>query len=113
MVHCDASQILQVVLNLVRNAIDSLREVEGRDRVLNVRTFVDLSRVVAQIEDNGIGLTPDVAERLFNPLYTTKKDGMGLGLSICRRIVAAHLGEISAKANSGFGAVFTLSLPKA
>jgi two-component system, LuxR family, sensor kinase FixL len=113
LVHCDASQILQVLLNLVRNAIDSLRDVEGRDRVLKVRTFVELGRVVAQIEDNGVGLTPDVAERLFNPLYTTKKDGMGLGLSICRRIMAAHLGDITAKANPEFGAVFTLSVPKA
>jgi two-component system, LuxR family, sensor kinase FixL len=113
MIHCDAPQMLQVMLNLIRNAIDSLREIEGRPRTLRIRTFVKSGRVVAEIEDSGIGIAPDVAERLFNPLYTTKKDGMGLGLSICRRIMAAHHGEIAAKSNAEFGATFVLTLPKA
>jgi two-component system, LuxR family, sensor kinase FixL len=113
LVQCDATQLIQVVLNLVRNGIDSLREVRGRERVLKARTFVENGRVVAEIEDNGVGIAPEVAERLFNPLYTTKKDGMGLGLSICRRIMASHRGQIAAVPNSGFGATFRLTLPKA
>jgi two-component system sensor kinase FixL len=109
---CDATQMLQVMLNLIRNAVDSLREVDGRERMIKVRTSVHAGQVVAEFEDNGLGLAPDVAERLFNPLYTTKKDGMGLGLSICRRIMAAHHGSISAKPNTEFGAAFVLTLPR-
>jgi two-component system, LuxR family, sensor kinase FixL len=110
-VHCDSTQMLQVMLNLVRNAVDSLREVDGRDRRLLIRTFVDRGCVLAEIEDNGVGIAPEVAERLFNPLYTTKKDGMGLGLSICRRIMTAHHGAIAARPNPVFGATFTITLP--
>jgi two-component system sensor kinase FixL len=109
---CDATQMLQVMLNLIRNAVDSLREVHDRERAIRVRTRIQVDQVIAEFEDNGVGITEDVAERLFNPLYTTKKDGMGLGLSICRRIMAAHHGTISAKPNADFGVTFTLALPR-
>jgi two-component system sensor kinase FixL len=110
-IRCDPTQILQVVLNLIRNALDSLRETHGRERYLKIKTFVDCDFVTAEIEDNGIGISSEVAERLFNPLYTTKKDGMGLGLSICRRVIASHQGIITAKPNPPFGAIFAMSLP--
>jgi two-component system sensor kinase FixL len=112
-VRCDPGQILQVLLNLIRNAIDSLREVDDRERVLAVRTFSRDGQVMIEIEDNGVGLTAETAERVFNPLFTTKADGMGLGLSICRRIVNAHDGTIRASSVPGAGATFTVALPAA
>ncbi len=110
---CDPGQILQVLLNLIRNAIDSLREVDDRQRVLIVRTFARGDQVILEIEDNGTGLTAETAERVFSPLFTTKTDGMGLGLSICRRIVDAHDGTISVRSVPGAGATFTVALPAA
>jgi two-component system sensor kinase FixL len=110
---CDPGQILQVLLNLIRNAIDSMREVDDRERVLIVRTFARGDQVILEIEDNGTGLTAETAERVFSPLFTTKTDGMGLGLSICRRIVDAHDGTISVRSVPGAGATFTVALPAA
>jgi two-component system sensor kinase FixL len=110
-VRCEPGQILQVLLNLIRNAVDSLRELDERDRRLTVRTFARGDQVVIEIEDNGAGLTAETAERIFNPLFTTKADGMGLGLSICRRIVDAHDGAISVRSTPGRGATFIVALP--
>jgi two-component system sensor kinase FixL len=112
-VQCDPGQMVQVMLNLIRNAIDSLREVQDGLRVLKVRTFAQSDQVMIEFEDSGMGLAPEAVSRIFNPLYTTKVDGMGLGLSICRRIVAAHDGAITARDNVGAGATFTITLPMA
>jgi two-component system, LuxR family, sensor kinase FixL len=112
-VRCEPSQLLQVLLNLIRNALDSLRETSGRQRYLTIRTFEQNGSVIAEVEDNGVGMSTEVAERLFNPLYTTKKDGMGLGLSICRRVMASHNGTISARPATPFGAIFAIRLPQA
>jgi two-component system sensor kinase FixL len=112
-VRCEPSQMLQVLLNLIRNALDSLRETSGRQRCLVIRTFEQSGSVTAEVEDNGVGISREVAERLFNPLYTTKKDGMGLGLSICRRVMASHCGTISARPGTPFGAIFAIRLPQA
>jgi two-component system sensor kinase FixL len=111
-VRCDPTQMLQVLLNLIRNALDSLRETHGRARSLRIVTFTASGFVTAEVEDNGVGISPEAAERLFNALYTTKKDGMGLGLSICRRVMASHQGTISVRPNAPFGAVFSISLPQ-
>jgi two-component system sensor kinase FixL len=113
-VRCDSGQVLQVMHNLVRNAVDSLRDIHGRDRTLTIRTSVQSDNfVTAEVEDSGAGLAPDAAKRLFDPLYTTKRDGMGLGLSICRRIIDAHMGTIAARSNPEFGTTFTVTLPGA
>jgi two-component system sensor kinase FixL len=111
-VRCDPTQMLQVLLNLIRNALDSLRETHGRERSLRIVSFTARGFVTAEVEDNGVGISPEAAERLFNALYTTKKDGMGLGLSICRRVMASHQGTISARPNAPFGAIFSISLPQ-
>jgi two-component system sensor kinase FixL len=114
LVLCDSGQILQVMHNLLRNAVDSLRDIHGRDRSLTIRTnLLSDNQVATEVEDTGIGLTPDAATRLFDPLYTTKRDGMGLGLSICRRIVEAHMGTIGARPNPDVGATFFVTLPAA
>ena len=106
----DRVQLQQLVLNLVMNALEALGPISGRARRLSVRTEpADDGAVVIQITDNGIGLeNPDTA---FEPFFSTKPEGMGLGLAICRSIVAAHGGSISAERNVGFGTTFTVKLP--
>ncbi|MCP3402756.1 MULTISPECIES: sensor histidine kinase [unclassified Bradyrhizobium] len=104
--------MLRVMLNLIQNAIDSLLGVPDRQRTLNIRTFTSSEIVVAEFEDNGVGLPEGPAAHLFDPLYTTKKGGMGLGLALCRRVVIAHGGSIDARSNPSYGATFAVSLPR-
>jgi signal transduction histidine kinase len=112
MVSVNPAQLLQVMLNLVQNAIDSMREVADRSRILGIRTATDGGSVIVEVADTGMGLPAGGAGRLFDPLYTTKKGGMGLGLAICRRVVLMHGGTIDARSNSDFGALFAVSLPR-
>jgi two-component system, LuxR family, sensor kinase FixL len=112
MVNGNPAQLLQVMLNLVHNAIDSMKEVADRPRMLAARTATDGGVVVVEIEDAGVGLPAGDPDRLFDPLYTTKKGGMGLGLSICRRVVLLHGGLITARSNSRNGATFSIRLPR-
>lgn len=107
------AQLLQVMLNLIHNAVDSMREVSDRQRILSTRTRTDGGLVVVEIADNGVGLPGGDTGHLFDPLYTTKTGGMGLGLSICRRVVLAYGGTIAARPNAEFGATFVVSLPRA
>jgi PAS domain S-box-containing protein len=109
-VFADRVQLQQLVLNLMVNALEALEPVSGRPKQLTVRsTHPEPSHVVVQISDNGIGLDDPVAA--FEPFVTTKPEGMGLGLAICRSIVAAHDGALSAERNVGFGTTFTVTLP--
>ena len=111
-VSVNPAQLLQVMLNLVQNAIDSMREVTDRARILGVRTATDGVSVIVEVSDSGVGLPAGGTARLFDPLYTTKKGGMGLGLAICRRVVLLHGGTIDARSNPDFGALFVISLPR-
>ena len=104
--------LLQVMLNVIQNAIDSMCEVPDRRRTLSVRTLTRSNSVVAEFEDNGVGLSESSAAQLFDPLYTTKKSGMGLGLALCRRVIIAHGGSIQARSNLSYGATFAVSLPR-
>jgi two-component system, LuxR family, sensor kinase FixL len=104
-------QVQQVVVNLMRNAVEAM---ESERRELTVSATPDGNGGVAiRIADTGSGLAPEVAERLFQPFVTTKPQGMGIGLSICRSIVEAHGGELRAEPNPGGGTVFAFSLPMA
>jgi signal transduction histidine kinase len=106
----DRVQLQQLVLNLMLNGLEALEPVSGRPRQLTVRSSrAEDGNSVIQITDNGIGL--DNSESAFEPFVTTKADGMGLGLTICRSIVTAHGGRLSAKRNVGFGTTFTVTLP--
>ena len=106
----DRVQLQQLVLNLMLNALEALEPVSGRAKQLSVRsTRAEADHAVIQISDNGIGLDDPVAA--FEPFVTTKPEGMGLGLAICRSIVAAHDGRLSAERNAGFGMTFTVTLP--
>jgi C4-dicarboxylate-specific signal transduction histidine kinase len=103
-------QLQQVLLNLIMNAVEAMAAKE-EPRILSVRCEpYDSERIVVSVADTGTGIrSPDV-ERIFNPLFTTKSDGMGMGLSICRAIIEAHEGQLWFAANSPRGAVFQFTL---
>jgi len=109
----DTVQIQQVVVNLVRNAIEAMEEVERRELVIGTRAIADERAAEVFVGDSGPGIAPELADRLFQPFFTTKKTGMGLGLSICREIVEAHRGKLSAAPGPSGGTVFRLVLPLA
>lgn len=108
----DKIQIQQVALNLIRNAIDAMTDSPRRE--LEIRVEADgIQTVRISVSDTGPGLRPDVRARLFQPFVTTKADGLGVGLSICRTIVEAHGGRIWAEDSMDGGAVFAFTLPRA
>lgn len=113
-VHGDAVQLQQVLLNLVLNAIDAMATVHERPRVLRLTTTVAAeAQLQVCVEDNGQGLASDAVGRMFEPFYTTKANGMGMGMAICRSIVEAHKGSILAAPRLPFGALFMFRLPLA
>ena len=109
----DRVLLQQVLLNLFMNAIESMNSVNVRPRVLGIRSewLHDGERILIAVQDSGTGFDPQGAARLFDAFYTTKPQGMGMGLSICRNIVAAHGGQLSARNNPDHGASFEFSLP--
>lgn len=108
----DKVQIQQVLLNLIRNAVEALRGIEGSEVILEARAEPDGGALV-RIVDSGPGIAPAIAERLFEPFMTTKKEGMGVGLSICRTIMEAHGGKLWHEETPGGGATFAFTLPRA
>jgi signal transduction histidine kinase len=107
----DRIQVQQVLLNLITNAIDSMAAKDG-PRVLRVRSEVhDGSGVIVSVADTGTGIGSQELEQIFNPLFTTKSGGMGMGLSICRSIIEAHDGRLWVVPNKPEGAVFQFMLP--
>ena len=110
----DRVQLQQVVLNLVLNAVEAMGSVEGRDRELLVSTKqTEGNGVLVAVRDSGPGIDPGHLDRVFEPFYTTKASGVGMGLSICRSIIEAHGGRLWAEANEPRGAVFQFTLPAA
>jgi C4-dicarboxylate-specific signal transduction histidine kinase len=108
----DRVQLQQVILNLLLNAADAMRTVRDRPRRLVIRTFADADCCVRLcVEDAGVGFAADTAEQLFDAFYTTKEEGMGMGLSVSRSIIDSHQGRLWAKVNEGPGATFSFSLP--
>jgi two-component system sensor kinase FixL len=109
-VFIDKIQIQQVVANLIRNGLDAMAS--SPSRRLTLRTSCrDGDAVEVEISDTGPGIAANVADRLFEPFVTTKPDGMGIGLSICRSIVEDHHGHLAAYANEDGGATLRFTLP--
>jgi PAS domain S-box-containing protein len=108
----DRVQLQQVILNLLRNASDAMATVEDRPRELLIRTERDEGdRVRLSVKDAGVGFTPEGADKVFQAFYTTKKDGMGIGLSVSRSIIEAHHGSLWVTVNDGPGATFSFAVP--
>jgi PAS domain S-box-containing protein len=107
----DRVQLQQVILNLIMNAIEAMSEVSDGSRELSIGTSADTpGGVIIAVRDSGLGLKPESLDRLFDPFYTTKPAGMGMGLSICRSITEAHGGRLWATPNTPRGAVFQFTL---
>ena len=107
----DAVQLQQVVVNLMLNALNALEATTNPCMVIRTRRVAQMIHLT--VEDNGVGIPPDCIGKLFNSFFTTKPDGMGIGLAICRTIVEAHGGSISAEDRPEGGARFTVWLPAA
>jgi signal transduction histidine kinase len=104
-------QLHQVLVNLITNAIDSMATEDG-ERILSLRSEVhDSGSVMVSVEDTGKGVEPSAIDRIFNPLFTTKAHGMGMGLAICRSIIDAHGGRLWMTANLPRGAIFHFTVP--
>jgi signal transduction histidine kinase len=105
-------QLQQVLINLMMNGAEAMVAVDDRPRELVIRSEADdEDRVLVSVQDAGVGLDPRDADRLFTAFFTTKPDGMGMGLSISRSIIEAHGGQLWATPNSTYGATFQFSLP--
>ena len=111
-VTADRVQLQQVILNLIRNAVEAMSSAPESSRVLNLETDIeDSEHILITVQDSGPGIDPKDIERIFERFFTTKAQGMGMGLAICRSIIGAHHGRIFAEAGAGHGARFRISLP--
>jgi PAS domain S-box-containing protein len=111
-VNGDRIQLQQVIVNLVNNGIEAMQPVTDRPRELVIRTHQDEEhRVLVAVQDCGVGIGAENAEQLFKPFFTTKSSGMGMGLAICRSIIEAHAGRLTACSNVGPGATLQFVLP--
>jgi PAS domain S-box-containing protein len=109
----DRVQLQEVILNLVRNASDAMSTVEDRPRQLLIMTEPDeADQVRLSVQDAGVGFDPQAIKKLFEAFYTTKDDGMGIGLSVSRSIIESHHGRLWATPNDGPGATFSFSIPR-
>ena len=113
-IEVDEVQMQQIFLNLLLNAAESIRDSGKKSGTIRITTQFDTSRdsIVISVQDTGCGIEPDCLERIFEPRYTTKKDGHGFGLVACQTIVTNHQGSIQVASNPGKGSTFTVLLPR-
>lgn len=119
---CDRTMVEQVLLNLARNAMQAMEEIPVAQRILKIQArrieifdadALTKTQLVWRVVDQGLGISEEVAERLFTPFFTTKSEGMGLGLSLCRTVAEQHGGSLEFEQNSPQGSVFIFTLPLA
>jgi two-component system sensor histidine kinase DctS len=110
-VSADRIMLEQVLLNLTRNAIEAMQEVAPERRLLRIVAAHEAGQVTVAVVDQGHGIAPEVAERLFSPFFSTKAEGMGMGLSICRTAIEFHGGTLTHADNPGGGTIFKFALP--
>jgi two-component system sensor kinase FixL len=113
MVRGDKVQLQQVLLNLLLNAFDAMKDCPANEREVVIEAGQNGRRMVeVAVRDHGTGLTSDKLEKIFQPFYTTKRDGLGMGLSICRSIIEAHGGRLWVENNKpDHGATFCFTVP--
>jgi signal transduction histidine kinase len=113
-VYADKVMVEQVLLNLVKNAIEAMREIPATKRALRIegRRTLD-GEVELRVLDRGAGLSPEQQGQVFSPFFTTKSDGLGIGLAICRSIIEYHEGRLFFEPRDGGGSVFGFTLPLA
>src|SRR5262245_27250857 len=110
----DRVQLQQVIFNLVTNAIEAMSSSATDSRILRLRSEATASgECIVAIEDSGPGIEPETLKRIFEPFFTSKSKGIGMGLSICRSIIEAHGGRLWVTGNTPRGAVFRFVLPVA
>jgi signal transduction histidine kinase len=109
----DRAQLQQVVLNLIMNATEAMRSVTDRSRLLRIRSDIiqEASTVLVTIEDAGTGIDSKDKDRISEPFFTTKSEGTGIGLAVCRSIIESHGGSLRASDNNPYGTIFHLALP--
>ena len=109
----DAISLEQVILNLTRNALQAMQELTLTQRILQIEVKRVDNYVLTEVIDHGTGIPPEVAERLFSPFFSTKSEGMGMGLNICRTIIEFHGGQLTYRDNPNGGTIFSFTLPLA
>ena len=108
----DRVQLQQVFMNLIMNAVDAMSDVSGRNRILSITSQPDgPGTVQVTVQDSGTGIKPEDVERIFDAFYTTKSEGMGMGLFICRTIIESHGGRLWAESCTPHGSAFNVTLP--
>jgi two-component system sensor histidine kinase DctS len=110
-VYGDRVMIEQVMVNLIRNGMDAMRETPEDQRVLSIHSRTIQGGIRIAVEDRGSGIRPEIADRLFDSFFTTKPEGMGMGLKICRSIAEQHNGRLWFEAAAQGGTCFFLQLP--
>ena len=106
-------QLQQVLLNLIMNAVDAMNSVADRERRLTIKSRVhDLHDVIIAVEDSGTGIDANHVDRIYDAFFTTKANGMGMGLSICRSIIESHGGQLWTEPGSRHGTIFYVQLPE-
>ena len=110
-ISADRMMLEQVLLNLTRNAIEAMQAVPPARRVLLIEAALERGQVVVSVQDRGHGIAPEVAERLFSPFFSTKAEGMGMGLSICRTAIEFHGGTLTHRDHPQGGTIFAFALP--
>jgi two-component system sensor histidine kinase DctS len=103
----------QVLLNLTRNAVEAMQDIAPERRIMRIEASAANGWVEVSVTDQGHGIAQDVSERLFSPFFSTKAEGMGMGLSICRTAIEFHGGTLQHRPNPGGGTIFTFALPAA
>ncbi len=111
-VFADRIMIEQVLLNLLRNAREAMQHLPATERIARIRTWkIDEAMVAVEVLDRGTGISPEAAQQLFSPFFSTKSEGMGMGLNICRSLIEYHEGRLTFEENSGGGTIFRFTLP--
>lgn len=108
-IRADEAQVKQVLINLVKNAMEALDTVAEPELAIRVKRLLD--RIIIEVADNGPGIPEEFLDQVFVPFFSTKTDGSGIGLSLCRQIIHNHRGQISVKSETGKGTTFRVSLP--